>query len=144
MTDISRSVHFRIKQKTNGKAPQSLSIDNVYGNCPGRLLFCHNSVSERKKDGKKDSDGRHILNVAHGSSIITTKFSQSAVSVLEELSPTLKTTCGNCGSRKNIARELKSLEGLVSTKKRIANGGHREGAGAKHRATENDSKQNAY
>ncbi|GFS76093.1 hypothetical protein TNCV_4666871 [Trichonephila clavipes] len=63
------------------------------------------------------------ITAAHGSSIFTTELSQSAASFLEKLSPipTLKTTCGNRGRRKNVA------EGLFSSKKRVTKGGCKEG-----------------
>ncbi|GFT94018.1 hypothetical protein TNCV_3219481 [Trichonephila clavipes] len=49
---------------------------------------------------------------------------------------------GNHQRYKNVARELKSVEGLASTKKGIANGGRREGVGTKHRATEVPANRN--
>ncbi|GFV35648.1 hypothetical protein TNCV_3769251 [Trichonephila clavipes] len=44
---------------------------------------------------------------------------------------TLKTTCGNRERLENVARGLTSAKGLASTRKRAANGGRREGVGAK-------------
>ncbi|GFT00298.1 hypothetical protein TNCV_2738571 [Trichonephila clavipes] len=50
----------------------------------------------------------------YGSSIVITEFSQSTASFSEKLNPisTLKTTCGNRGRHKNVARELTSADGL--------------------------------
>ncbi|GFV19732.1 hypothetical protein TNCV_479581 [Trichonephila clavipes] len=56
--------------------------------------------------------------------------------------PTLKTTCENCGRHKNVVREPINVEDMASAMKIIVNGGRREGAGAKNRATESVSKRN--
>ncbi|GFU18715.1 hypothetical protein TNCV_1352721 [Trichonephila clavipes] len=101
------------------------------------------SLVVRALDSRPEGLGQ--ITSAHGSSNVTTGSSQSAASFLEGLSqnPTVKTTCGNHGRRKNIARELTIAEGLASTKKRVVKGNHREGIGAKHRATASASKHNA-
>ncbi|GFV92926.1 hypothetical protein TNCV_1693191 [Trichonephila clavipes] len=82
------------------------------------------------------------ITAAHGSSIVTTEFSQPVASFLEKLCPipTLKATCGNRVRRKNVARELTSAEGLAPTKKRVASRAYKDGVGTKRRATESTSK----
>ncbi|GFX46078.1 hypothetical protein TNCV_2093961 [Trichonephila clavipes] len=71
---------------------------------------------------------------------------QSAELLLEELrpTPTLKTTCGNRRRRRNVARELTSVEFLISTQKKVSNGSHREGVRAKRRTTQVPANRTMY
>jgi hypothetical protein len=116
--------------------PQSFDEVTLSNPTPGPSSRPTRPLSSSSFHEPVPSNNLGQVTAAHGSSIVTTESSQSAASLLEELSPipTLKTTCGNRGRRKNVARELTSAEGLASAKKRVANGGRREGVGAKRRA----------
>ncbi|GFT63082.1 hypothetical protein TNCV_705141 [Trichonephila clavipes] len=68
MTDISWSVHFRIKQKTNGNAPQSLPIDNFYGNCPVPTTsggFTRGRIIGKLEEGRSVTSGAAEIGIAH-------------------------------------------------------------------------------
>ncbi|GFU46677.1 hypothetical protein TNCV_1546841 [Trichonephila clavipes] len=77
---------------------------------------------------------------------VSTSFDESAESLLKELSviPTLKTTCGNRGRYKNVARELSSAKSLASMKKRVGNKDRSVSVGAKRKTAVTASKDNTY